>query len=570
MQRKRLTLALLAFLFACGARQGPDAVSSRTQTLAGGNQLPGSPVGCPEPLPVYRDGNRSGLVCPSEATSQGLTVVDLSDDWAPRMFAPDDPYRSVYARLADRQPVSGEAGDHDRFLATYGVLPTPHTVGQALLDDTRHRCHDDVDDDPLGVSAVKTHLQCDGLLPRGPVDSSMDRPTREALHAWQRRNFLLADGELDRATHDLMQAGSEERDFQALLRTLRERVVDATALLEDGSAANARGTVFGRYLDPPAIREPSRPPMPNAAPDLISPATEAAAEALGWTDPDAAAEFFRAMPEEALRELRVAVPLPPAPDYHAEHMELRLEIDRGDVWYEPPFGPDGEERDHPVEQLPAFVVYARDGVREIPLMRWKTTIGGWRREVGEDGEIGLRYKDSPTGPRTVRHMVVAPAWLPPQATPDDELMRQRPDGTWEANRPLMDRGWGSAFGMVMFKHEKSDGDRLLDEGIRTHGTAQVQSVLGGYSHGCHRLLSHLATRLAGFVLAHRDHAAEGLEEVVYERRLEHEGDVDTIVLRERGYVYELDPPLTIDVLPGRIRGELQEPPEGLVEPPTAR
>lgn len=246
-----------------------------------------------------------------------------------------------------------------------------------------------------------------------------------------------------------------------------------------------------------------------------------------------------------------------------------MEIDRGDVWYDPPFDADGDESRHRIERQPVFILYAIHEGREIPLVRWKTTIGGWRREVGDEGDVALRYKESPVGSRTIRRMVVAPAWLPPPTTPDDELMRRAPDGRWVANRTLMERGWGSAFGMVMLEHERDGEGGPVDEGIRTHGTAEVRSVLGGYSHGCHRLLSHLANRLAGFLLAHRDHERKGLEEVAYERRLEHEGDVDELVIRERGYVYELDPPLTIEVLPGRIRGERQSPPEELVDPPSA-
>ena len=105
----------------------------------------------------------------------------------------------------------------------------------------------------------------------------------------------------------MLLADSRELDFRALLRALRERVVDATGLLEDGSALGVAGEVQGRTLDSaefrpvplPASKSPAPPAEPAAAaaasapakitgaPDSISAATQAASQALGWTSPDA-------------------------------------------------------------------------------------------------------------------------------------------------------------------------------------------------------------------------------------------------------------------------------------------
>src|SRR5205823_209635 len=149
-------------------------------------------------------------------------------------------------------------------------------------------------------------------------------------------------------------------DFLALLRALRERVADATGLIEDGSAAAGPGLVLGRTLDSTPLRSSAfGEALPGAAPDLLSAATEAAARALGWTGPDELAA------SSAPRPARVALRLPPEPAYHGARMELRAVIDRGDVWYDYPFGPRGARAAQPVERRPVLVLYARAGGRDV-------------------------------------------------------------------------------------------------------------------------------------------------------------------------------------------------------------
>ena len=76
---------------------------------------------------------------------------------------------------------------------------------------------------------------------------------------------------------------SRELDFRLALRILRERVVDATGLVEDGTAGAGPQPILGRWLDPAAMRgaRGNERPLANAAPDLIGAATEAAARQLG-------------------------------------------------------------------------------------------------------------------------------------------------------------------------------------------------------------------------------------------------------------------------------------------------
>jgi hypothetical protein len=51
---------------------------------------------------------------------------------------------------------------------------------------------------------------------------------------------------------------SRELDYRTLLRALRERVVDGTGLLEDGSAGNAWEPILGRYIESAEYRREMR------------------------------------------------------------------------------------------------------------------------------------------------------------------------------------------------------------------------------------------------------------------------------------------------------------------------
>jgi hypothetical protein len=430
---------------------------------------------------------------------------------------------------------------------------------QFLRDRTRIRA----------VEALQDHLICDGLLDARRYERGIfDTRTAMALAVSQRLHVVVASGTLDASTRERLALDSRESDFLAVLRALRERVVDATGLLEDGSARDEPGTVLGRVLDPPEMRTAvGHDPWPNGAPDLVSPATEAATRALGWTSPEGFEAFFA----QASAPARVAVRLPDRPRYHARHMTLRAEIDRGDVWYDYPYTSEGRRRSQPVRVRPTLTLFAQDGDGEVALIRWPTTIGGWKPERTRGGAIGLRYKESPVGPRIWRDVVAAPAWLPPPSTPDDELVRRVPgSGRYVPNTALFGPGYRSAYGLAMVMHtrviparEQGAPPIYYDEGVRTHGSVSYGSILRGTSHGCHRLYNHLAVRMMGFLLAHRDHVRHGSIRVLYARRARSPGGVVTFRIRSRGYRYELTPPVEVNVLRGNVLGTSQEAADGL-------
>jgi hypothetical protein len=359
--------------------------------------------------------------------------------------------------------------------------------------------------------------------------------------------MILPTGTLDGPTREALAQGSRERDFRTALRVLRERVAAAAGLIEDGTAGVGPRKVLGRALEPEATwRTRGHAPLAWAAPDLVSLATEAAARALGWRDPASARVSLDRLAAAGPASRVVAVRLPARPAYHGRVMQLSVEIDRGDVWHDP------APRRRDVERRPALIVYATSEGRRIPLARWPTTIGGWQREQ-VDGSVE-RWKESPAGRRIWRDLYVAPSWIPPELTPDRELVRRAGD-RYVLARELLGPSYRSAFGMIAFVHLAAAPDAtragVRDEGIRTHGTANLASVAGGTSHGCHRLLGSHAVRLSSFVLAHRGHVRRGDTPTSY-RRVVRYGGTFPIAIGSLGYRIELVSPIPVEVLPGRV------------------
>jgi hypothetical protein len=532
-----------------------------------------------------------------------MTVLDLGDAWVPYPFAGAALDAGV-APPAYRDTLVSLASDGGQDLELYGISPAPQVVLTAMSDAARHRCHDAVDntalaafpsplrhedpsrakarreeaaklasrlavalrrhglDDPaelaeLGpgpaklvaqaqratahaaaIAAIQSHLACDGLLLK--TSGAFDYATAQALSAFQRRHWIVGRGELDDDTRAALLAGSRELDFRLALRLLRQRIADAAGLIEDGSARGEWGTVLGRQLDPEGMRySGTAPPLADGAADLIAPATEAAARALGWTDFTTARDGLREIlgHEDRL----IAVPSPPLPAYHARMLELHATIDR----------PVSGER-------PMLTLYARDGDHDVALVRWPTTVGGWKPEKLPGGAIVRKYKHSDVGPRVWRDLIAAPVWYAPDTTPDRELLAFR-DGHWTVKDELLGPGPRSAYGLVMLVHHEPVALRtrtvLVDHGIRTHGSVSYRTILSGDSHGCHRLYNHHALRLATFILRHRIYVAQGPIEEHYDRGLHGHGHSWSIHRENRGFRYELTPPVPLDV----GRGVLERP-----------
>jgi hypothetical protein len=263
-------------------------------------------------------------------------------------------------------------------------------------------------------------------------------------------------------------------------------------------------------------------------------------------------------------------------------MELHVTVDRGDVWYDYPYTAEGKRQNQPRERKPSLTLWTSWRGQQIPLVSFETTIGGWQSEMAEDGYKYLKYKESVPGKQFWRQIVAGPVWIPPSTTdPRDIIKEVSSRGRW-IRVPDADKigpWYASAYGLVAAIHNirvgNSQSGEWVDNGIRSHGSYDYTSVYSRYSHGCHRLQNNLAIRLFGFVLRHTSHNRLGHLEQEAQLRFAQQGRLYRITVKDRGYTYELEKPIPVEILPGRIVGQRQTPIErhmpvpGATYPPEA-
>jgi lipoprotein-anchoring transpeptidase ErfK/SrfK len=621
--RHAVFLASLVGCAAPPPRPGPTVAIAASAEPSAERQVPRAEVQTHVMCPATATRVDGAAICPDAASAQGLTLIDLDDAWTPSLFAiqPDGTaptFRAAYLALAREEAPDGAPLPAVEGLSElYGVLPSLAIARARLADEARHACHAAIDSTPIalldrpyaqdhqdvvkvadyrrvalerrlvaahllggwpslgalppaaatfarwaqldgvhrGIVAAQRHLVCEGLMAAKDADGTMSWRTANAVELFQRRNFLMPNERLDPETRAAMAQDSRELDYRLALRILRERVVDATGLIEDGTASGGPRPILGRLLDPAPMRAArgGEAPLKDGAPDLIGAATEAAATALGWTGPAELAAYFARHP----RGGKVALALPPPPAYHAAHMDLAATIDRGDVWY------DDVPTPRMIRHRPTLVLTVDDHGTRRPLIRWPTTIGGWA-EVRGAGGVVQKWKESDVGPRVWRNLYAAPTWLPPSTTPDRDLVRYNYNRTWSLKTDLMGPGPHTAYGMTLLVHDqvttgKDGGPRYADNGIGTHGSASVTSIVNGTSHGCHRLYNQLAVRLADFLLHHREHVVKG-ETPEYYRRVVRFMGTYVAKINTRGFLYQFTPPVPVEVTAGNILSARKVPP----------
>ena len=573
------------------------------------------------------------------ARARGLTLVDLSDGWAPRIFADGlaadgavlpNRYRAVFVGLGgnqtdgDGQPLS--SGDQN-YLELYGIPPTLSVLRDRFLGDAARTCDPTFDvakllavdsietwgatseqkelarfhsreqrlevarikagaptlealaeGDRRFVKDVKAHLRaeaehaafaeiekrlaCEGLLdPARHAGGRYDTAMRKAVFDFQQKHTILDQADIKRPTLEALARPLLANDFAALERVLAERAAHAGGFVEDGSI-------------PPTTSYPGADGLRHPIPDLVGAATDRLLARLGMTTPEEALAFFRRRAPADFRWLRVAVRLPAPPEYYGSQMELSAEIDRGDIWYDFPFDESGARLPQPRERFPSFTLFVKWRGERVPLVRWRTTIGGWRSELAANGDEYLRYKDSDVGPHVWRHIVAAPVWIPPPTSPLGSMVKEKKVNGAFVNVTNYDEtgpGYLSAYGLAaaihVQMHKGASGVTYFDNGIRTHGSFDYTSLRGRFSHGCHRLYNNQAVRMFSFVLGHRRVRTLGSITLGFRRAFWWKGEVFEMRLPSRGFYYELDPPLPVETLEGRIKGLRQKPFLGFLRKP---
>jgi hypothetical protein len=406
------------------------------------------------------------------------------------------------------------------------------------------------------IRAAQARLACEGLLPPRAkhVDGQFDLATNEALAAWERKNNIFGWGFLGGETLAALQRPPLDLHFDTFRRILMERVAAAAGIIEDGSVSGRSRPAT--YKDAKGVEHP--------VPNLIADYTDALVAGLGVRTADDMLRVMQAFGTQGMKRLHVAFPPPKLPPYYSDKMDLSVEIDRGDVWYDFPYDEKGKPIAQPRLTFPSLTLFVTWKKQKIPLCRWRTTIGSWRSEMRPNGKVYFRYKNSDVGPRVWKDIVAGPVWIPPEGTPAKDLLTRK---TWDrdegattvVNTDVMGPGYQSAYGLVMAIHHLKRGSTFFDNQIRTHGSVDYTSIARRFSHGCHRLVNSRAVRLFDFVLRHRAFHRVGNVPITLRRHFEHEGKAYHYALGTRGYYYELSPPLPVMVTVGRIMGKVQRP-----------
>lgn len=455
------------------------------------------------------------------------------------------------------------------YVAHQGVADESALDEEALSDREKRALREYREARPRveAIRAAQDRLACEGYFEDRdrPVRGALDWVTHEALAEFERRHRVYGWGYIGRQTLERLRQAPMELEREAVIRVLTERAMHAYGVLEDGSAP-------GQDEEPATYR--GRDGQEHEIPNLEAQLRERLIAALGLADPESTLDFLEGLGEMAPGEERlVAIEAPPLPEYYSGDMSIRVEIDRGDIWYEFPYDEEGNERGQPVRRRPRMTVIVRWEDQDLRVARFGTTVGGWRSEQ-VDGELVWRYKNSPVGRRVWNQIVSAPVWMPPESTPSRALLRRVPrqsgQEAWRVNYHETGPSYASAYGLVAAYHrlysENEDGELRIrgDEGIRSHGSVDYMSIMRRHSHGCHRLHNHIAVRMMSWMLAHRPHRRVGHRATGFHRDIEHEGFTYELDIERGGYVFALDEPIRVRVLEGRIRGTQPTPIEGVL------
>lgn len=534
------------------------------------------PLVAADEVALWRDGEQVEILARELAETRGLQLLDVGTDWAPQLFrsTPEVPhdYAPLYVDLAngrfDQSTDEGRRAAWERYLEAHGIPPSPLLLMHRFDQLSATPCSTNLrlgvirelesaswaspaSASPEAVEALRARLECEGHL-RVTPSGQLDEDTRAALEEFERRNRIYARGVLRGPTLAALQREPLELERESLVRVLTERLVLDLGVIEDGSACG--------------VLPERRSGRVEDAPDVVQRIRQRVIASFGLDTVEGLRRFYARMKEAlATAHYGLALDAVGLPDYYGHDMELWIEIDRGDFYYDFPFDADGAPRDFHIQKGPTLVLFARDAQQHVrPLAQYRTTIGGWRIRQYGDREL-WEYKESPPGARVWARLIAAPVWLPPRSTPEESLLitlRRTQDGSTyrELNRNLIGPSFASAYGLLAAHHRRfgqtSDRDFELrgDEGIRTHGTADYTSIGRPSSSGCHRLHNHLAMRLFSFLLAHRVYQRTGHGSTQYRVAVNVDGREQHHSVWRTGYGFDLERPIEVEVLNGRALG----------------
>jgi hypothetical protein len=564
-----------------------------------------------------------------EAESLGYSVIDLSDDFVPFIFTDGkktpNSYRKTYINMAnDRTDEEGKIykNGESNYLELFGIPPSLSVIEKRFKDDTEKKCFNKLNYDFFrkarfsvvftsrrdltkevaelrkrvkivkkrsGKKSLKAlykikkyrylvkkyrlmntkmamvieaqkRLKCEGLL-KSYRPGSISWSTIKAIKKFEHKHKIFGWGILTGRTRRGFGRTPLENNFRSLKRGIRARIALSLGILEDGTVNNVKG-LKGTYKGADGKE--------HKIPDLVGDFTAIVMKNLNIDTPEDAKEFFQALDPKIFKRFLLAVKLPDPPEYYSSDMKLSVVINRGDLWYDAPYDASGKKRYQPVMRRPRFYLYVNYLNQKIPLVRWGTTIGGWRSDFKNSKEY-MAYKGSDVGPRIWKDIYAGPVWIPPKSSPPRGLVKNyRVNGKWvtKVNREEMGPSYASAYGLVAAHHirNKTDSGKSIwfDNGIRTHGSVDYMSIMRRHSHGCHRLHNHLAVRLFSVILMRNHHSRKGQSKLIYNRGFTLKNKEYAIKLNTRGYRFSLDTAIPVMVERGRILGKLKRPYDGFL------
>src|SRR5262245_63444668 len=101
------------------------------------------------------------------------------------------------------------------------------------------------------MAAVERRLTCEGLLGKGAfkhTEGLYDDAMRLAVRRFQQKHMIYEANYLRRKTVDALARPLIDNDYDGLVRALRERVVSAAEIVEDGSASKTGKNLVDDYL----------------------------------------------------------------------------------------------------------------------------------------------------------------------------------------------------------------------------------------------------------------------------------------------------------------------------------
>ena len=239
---------------------------------------------------------------------------------------------------------------------------------------------------------VEKRLTCEGLLAPPPPNAKpaeidqpgqFDEPMREAVIRFQHKHMLYDAAALRPDTMAALGRPLVDNDYAALVRVLTERIVSAANILEDGSVDTKKG--------PPLYLERQRPDAAGAQPRRRG--AQGDLDAARSRHAGKGARLLPAPPgggaKDAARRgqaaARARVPLAADGSVGGDRSRRRH--------LRPACSTRTASRRKQVRHhFPMLTLRVKYNDKWIPLIRWRTTIGGWRSDLASNGYEYFRYK----------------------------------------------------------------------------------------------------------------------------------------------------------------------------------